>query len=375
MEFAHVRIDDKPPCGRLAFCLTEDLTGNGLPDVIVGGLGAERPLSLFGKTLKLRYLPAVGRVIRRLESNVFWYENPGWVRHDVVTSPDLSVGASLGDITGNGRNDMVVGQNLGNELYWFEQPADPTQPWPRYLITDDFHKYHDTQIADIDGDGRPEVIILSQLSETICYYDIPDDPTRSPWPTSHRHLIADGVDVEGVEVVDIDGDGRPELIAGGNVFISEQGSWRRETFAPGWRWTRVAVGDLNGDGTPEIVLAEGDRPYHDGKLGRLGVFDPVDQDETVLADDLHNPHTLQLADFTDTGVPDIFVAEMGLGTNHDSRHLLYRNDGHGDFHPELLSQGIPTHEAKVVDLNGDGRLDIVGKSYTPTHHVDAWIQQ
>jgi hypothetical protein len=41
----------------------------------------------------------------------------------------------------------------------------------------------------------------------------------------------------------------------------------------------------------------------------------------------------------------------------------------------VLSSGVPTHEAKLVDLDGDGTLDVVGKSYGPERHVDAWYNE
>lgn len=373
MEFRHERIDARPPCGRLSFCLTEDLTGNGRPDVIVGGQGDTKPIRPFGKELKLRYLPLIGDVIRRREWNIFWYENPGWIRHDIVRAPDLSIGASLIDVTGNGSRDLVVGQNQGRELYWFEQPADPRSTWPRHLITDEFRKYHDTAVGDIDSDGEDELIVLSQRSKAVFYYDIPEDPTRSPWPQSHRHMVAEGIDVEGAAIVDIDRDGSPELVAGPHLFHRRNGSWDHRPIAPDWKWTRVAVADIDGNGELELILSEGDRPYHDDRPGRLGVF-TSDGAGRIIADDLFNPHSLQVADFTGNGSPDIYVAEMGLGTNEAPRHVIYCNDGAGAFDPVEIGRGIPTHEAKAVDLTGDGRLDIVGKSYTPEHHVDAWIR-
>lgn len=374
MHFAHERIDDNPPAGRLAFCLTHDLTGNGRPDVIVGGLGDTKPVDALGKEIHLRHVPLIGHAIRRLETNLFWYENPGWERHDVATVPDLSVGGTLADITGDGRVDLVAGQNLASDLYWFEQPDDPREEWTKHLITDDFVKYHDTAVADIDDDGEPEVIALSQRSETVFYYDIPDDPRRSPWPVDNRHIIAEDIHVEGVAVVDIDGDGRTELIAGPNVFHREDGGWRREEIAPGWAWTRIAVADLDGDGDLEIVLTEGDLPYQEDVPGRLGWFDPPDWEETVLADDLYCPHSLQIADFDGNGHPDIYVGEMSLGGNPEPTQYVFHNRGDATFDVEPIANGVPTHEAKLVDLTGDGALDIVGKSYTPAHHVDAWYQ-
>jgi hypothetical protein len=374
MQFRRERIDRNPPCGQLAFCLTEDLTGNGQPDVVIGGLGRRYEITPLGKKLVLKQLPVVGDVLRRFEWNVFWYENPGWERHNIVQVPDLAVGASLADLTGDRRSDLVVGQTLGSNLYWFEQPADPREPWPNRLITDEFTKYHDTAVGDIDDDGEQELVVLSQRSETVFYYDIPEDPRQSPWPVENRHTIADDLSVEGVAVSDIDGDGVTELVAGQNVFSHDGTGWEREIIAPGWEWTRIGVADLDGDGQQEIVLSEGDRPYHDDNPGRVGWYDPETDSLQVLEDDLYCPHTLQVVDFTGDTLPDIYVAEMGLGNNEQPLHIVYVNNGDRTFEREVIARGVPTHEAKAVDLTGDGLIDIVGKSYTPSHHVDAWFQ-
>ncbi len=55
---------------------------------------------------------------------------------------------------------------------------------------------------------------------------------------------------------------------------------------------------------------------------------------------------------------------MGLEDGHEPRQLVFHNDGAGNFEQKELNTGIPTHEAKVVDLDGDGVPDIVGKAYT-----------
>lgn len=374
MEFEHERIEESPPANTMAFCLTEDLTGNGRPDVVVGALGDEYnvDIPLLDSEVDLFSVYGMGPLARRLQTNVFWYENPGWQRHDVARAPELSVGGSLGDITGDGSPDMVAGQNIHrHKLWWFEMPVDPRESWTRRLITDDYEKYHDTAVADVDGDGDNEVVGLSQESQTVFYYDIPEDPTREPWPVANRTVVAEGLDVEGVAVEDIDGDGDPEIVAGPNVFHRQNGGWEREHIADGWESTRLAVADLDGDGDLEIVLVEGDEPYLHDRPARLGVFDPPEWSVTVLHDDLSNPHSLQVTDLDGDGVPDIFVAEMGLEDGHDPRRMVFRNDGDGNFEPELLGTGVATHEAKVTDLDGDGSPDIVGKAYTEPR-VDVW---
>mgnify|MGYP000241768841 CR=1 FL=1 len=72
---------------------------------------------------------------------------------------------------------------------------------------------------------------------------------------------------------------------------------------------------------------------------------------------------------------DIYAAEMSLGENTTPRHYLFRNEGDGRFTESVVAEGVETHEAKAADLTGNGLPDIVGKSYTPDHHVDAWYNE
>jgi hypothetical protein len=378
----HERIDGSPPCAKLGFCLTTDLTGNGKPDIIVGGAGDSFP----GKDViwdAYRQGIPTFRSLRSLvgmdESNLFWYENPGWERHDVAFTPHLDVGATLCDVTGDGRQNVIAGQGLSNtEVFWFDYPTDPREEWEPHLVTDAFEKYHDLTVGDIDGDGEMELVGVSQESETVFYYDIPDDPYQSPWPDSHRHIVDRGREIEGLRICDIDGDGENELLAGTSIYSRRNGTgsgWDREDVVTGWDDTRVAVADLDGDGDMEIVYSEGDSPHLGTHPGRVAVFDPADGTNVILEDDLFCPHTLQIADFNGDGTQDIYVAEMGLDKNDRPRHLLFRNDGDGTFTREIVSEGIETHEAKAVDMTGNGLPDIVGKSYGPDHHVDIWYNE
>ncbi|MFC6755697.1 MULTISPECIES: FG-GAP repeat domain-containing protein [Haloarcula] len=378
--FTHQRIDERPPCTKLGFCLTTDLTGNGRDDVIVGGAGEGFPgkglvwkAEQYGvPTGSLRSAIGIG------ESNLFWYENPGFERHEISFTPALDVGGAVGDITGTGGPNIVAGQGINNtDLYWFEPGADPREPWARYRITDRFEKYHDVTVADVDDDGEPEVVGLSQESETVFYYDVPAAPRQTPWGEDNLHVVDEGRELEGVAVVDIDGDGRTELVAGPNVYHRDpdaETGWRREAIVDGWDNTRVAVADVDDDGDLEVVLSEGDSPHLGTHPGRVAWFDPPDWDQHLIADGLFCPHSLEVEDFTGDGLPDIYVAEMGLGKHSDPRHFVFYNRG-GEFERETVATGIETHEAKVVDLTGSGRPDVVGKSYGPDHHVDVWFNR
>jgi len=348
LRFRHVVMDADPPGAYHDICLVGDLNGDGLPDVVIGA--------------------------KEGDPTLFWYENPSWQRHAMASVPNLEAGGVLLDVNRDGRLDVVAGQQIrGRELYWFECPADPRRPWTPHVIEDRFEKYHDQAVGDVDGDGEPELVVLSQKSRVLVYYDIPADPRVSPWPREASHVIAENFHAEGLLVVDIDGDGVNEIMAGTVIFrppARPGGQWRAEPFAEGYDKTRVAAADLDGDGRLEIVVAEGE-----SDRGRLAWMAPPDWKPRTLHEGLFHPHSLEIADFDGDGLPDIFVGEMDLGRHADPRLLVYRNMGAGWFQECEISSGVSTHEAKVADIDGDGRPDIVGKPYSAKGRIDLWLNE
>jgi hypothetical protein len=347
LKFRHETIDPAPPGSQHNITLLADVNKDGRLDVIIGSKGGN--------------------------FNLGWYENPSWRRHDMAQAPDLEAGGVVIDVNGDGRPDVVAGQQAGGrELYWFECPPDPTAPWTRHLIDNQFQQYYDQAVGDVDGDGKPEIVILSPQSGVLAYYKIPAEPKVEPWPKECCHVIATGLqDVEGLVVVDIDGDRKVEMIAGTTIYKrTSSGEWQGEAFAKGYQGCRLTVADLDGDNRLEIILAEGK-----SDRGRLVWFKGPSWTAHRLCADLFHPHSLAVADFNGDGLPDIFVGEMGPGENKNPRLLVYVNLGAGRFEANLISEGIPTHEAKVGDLRGDGRPSIVGKAYGPEKHVDLWVNE
>jgi hypothetical protein len=352
LRFDHQVIDPMPLGSRNDVCLIGDITGNGRNDVVIG--------AKYGT------------------DNLVWYENPGWARH-VIATAHLEAGGVLVDINRDGRLDLVAGNPMdapegytNRELYWFECPADPRQRWATHLITAAFCKYHDQAVGDLDGDGQDELLFASQGARVVGYWDIPPDPTVSPWPDPYLHIVAQDLHVEGLAIVDLDGDGVNEIVAGPNILKRDaSGTWRRtELLSDLDPRTCVAVGDLDSDGWPDIVLSEGELDS-----ARVVWLKAPDWTPTLLGEGFFHPHSLALADMDGNGRLDIFVAEMGLGRYANPREVIYRNLGGGQFAIETVGH-LPTHGATVGDISGDGRPDIVGKPYdSGKDRVDLWLNR
>lgn len=233
----------------------------------------------------------------------------------------------------------------------------------------------------------------------------PSGPAAGPFPWSSPPRVAFRLAAEGLPVdgrwksvpllVDVNGDGFPDLIAhprlgtGARVWAGNgKGVWTDSSqgleMPKGSCGGGLAVGDVNGDGKLDLAVADhcsgvyvylGDGKGHwqlttdslTPEISRVPVPDGPDPNAVRGAE------SIALADINGDGLVDMVVPSADQGG-----YAVYLGDGTGRNWKELKRSGLPNAEApepedtyfagfafdtRLVDVNGDGHLDVVASYY------------
>ncbi|HLU48958.1 MAG TPA: VCBS repeat-containing protein, partial [Planctomycetota bacterium] len=203
---------------------------------------------------------------RRGAPGVVWFrrDSDSFTRFPIeMNQADVTSSAAFYDLDRDGDLDVIMGgSHLSDEIWWWENPFpeyDASTPWTRHTIKRSGGKqHHDIIIGDFDSDGADELAFWSLVPEHELHIGkIPDDPRAGPWSFSLVHSTGDQYS-EGLVSVDVDLDGRLDVVAGGYwLKHTSDLSFDAHEIAPSRSHARVAAGDIVTGGRPEVVFVDG----------------------------------------------------------------------------------------------------------------------
>jgi hypothetical protein len=294
-----------------------------------------------------------------------------FVAHDIDANFRGGYSVSVADFNKDGKLDVIANSLAAPDLAWYENPS-----WERHVIAPETQIVNQA-MADLDGDGIPEIAFQSSFamqaanSKGLNWIAHANGDPRQPWkvekidefPTSHH-----------VAWADLEGDGKKELINApligaaslaptydqdkASVFWYSPKDWKRHvvtTDIPGIIH-RVRPVKWDGGSRDQFLVAsfEGIALYRP-----TGSGDAMKFEKTLLS-----PGHVEKA-------PRLGASDVGVGKQDGKRFLASVEPWHGNevvvytekggkWERRVIFDKVSSgHEIAVVDLNGDGRDDIV----------------
>ncbi|MBX3256294.1 MAG: VCBS repeat-containing protein [Chitinophagaceae bacterium] len=280
-------------------------------------------------------------------------------RKHVLSNEYISEGVAVGDVNKDGKMDILAG------TYWFEAPD-----WKKHEIIPgeqyDTKTYGNSFLnfsMDVNQDGWIDYIRVGFPGKATHWYENPKNK-GGYWK---EHLIYPNVGNESPSMVDIDGDGRLDLLC--NDPVLKKNIWVKSPVKKGdTTWTAYTIssdtlqsthmfthglgyGDINGDGRKDVVVREGwweapvdrtqpDWTFHKADLGaecsQMHVMD-VDQDgdNDVIAASAHN-YGIWWYEQVKNG-NDITWKKHEIFTEFSQSHGSFFTDINKDGYPDLIT--------------------------------------
>jgi hypothetical protein len=256
-----------------------------------------------------------------------WYENPSWTRHVMVSDTQQIVNQAMADIDGDGIPEVVFQSSFAMQatssagLNWIARSqGDPRQRWKAEKI-DEFPTSHHVAWADLDGDGKKELLNAPLIGPKSVAPGYDQDKASVFWYTPKdwkRHVVTSEIPgiIHRVRPVAWENNKREQFLVAsfeGIALYSAAGSGENMTFQK----TLLSSGH-NSEPAPRLGASDVAVGKQDGKRF-LASVEPWHGNEVVV--------------YTDKG-------------GKWDRRVIY----------DKVASG---HEIAVVDLNGDGRDDVI----------------
>lgn len=293
-----------------------------------------------------------------------------------------SYSTTTADINGDGKPDLIVANTLGTVSVLLNTTvagavtpsSSPEQRFATAFGTGAIP--YSVCSADINGDGRPDIIVVNTSSpngsvSVLLNTTLPGATTLS---FAAQQAFATGSSPYWVSAIDVNGDGKADLIVanGGSNTVSvllnttapgasTPSFATQQTFATGTNPVYATAADINGDGKPDLIVTNVSANTVSVLLNTTapGAITPSFAPQQSFGTG-SGPVSAAVVDLNGDGKPDLIVAN-GMDVTVS---VLLNTTAAGAATPSFASQqsftaGGHPNSVVVTDINGDGRPDLI----------------
>jgi hypothetical protein len=278
---------------------------------------------------------------------------------------------AIGDLNGDGRNDVAVIGSLDNRILIYYGNAQGTLELPQEITTDLTLK--GIAVADVNNDGRADLVVTgisrTATSGFLGRIAIFRQDALTGLPATPDELTLSTDLPVSLAVADLNGDSLPDIVSagkgsGGSGVVSLFFQTVLGTFGAETPYTSVSVenaadhgelhvADMNGDGLNDIVLQSGPLQLAVIKQVSAGTFSTIPDVYTIQTSFASNFMSFALGDLNGDGRTDVAVVEQSGNLN------IFYQDSNGVLAGPIVSNPVSGTEVHIADLDGDGLNDLV----------------